>query len=63
VTTIIKDRKEEFPLFQKEMLAYKMPGGKSSVLEARVHSWPFEFEIPADLMLPSFTEVRILYVR
>lgn len=58
VTTIIKDRKEEFPLFQKEILAFQMPGGKSTVLEARVHSFPFEFVLPTDLQLPSFTEVR-----
>ncbi|CAO3696153.1 unnamed protein product [Umbelopsis ramanniana] len=56
VTTIIKDRKEEFPLFQKEIVAYHLPGSKSSVLDARVHSYPFEFTIPSDLTLPSFTE-------
>ncbi|CAM0139697.1 unnamed protein product [Umbelopsis sp. WA50703] len=33
-----------------------MPGGKSTVLEARIHSYPFEFIIPTDLSLPSFME-------
>ncbi|KAG2180087.1 hypothetical protein INT43_003875 [Umbelopsis isabellina] len=56
VATLIKDRKEEFPLFQKEIMAFQLPGGKSTVLEPRIHSYPFEFIIPTDLSLPSFME-------